>query len=126
MDTDDLDGLNEVTQKVIGCAYCVSNALGSGFLEKVYENALAVEMRKSNLPFTQQQSIDIFYNRVLVGEYVADFVVANSILLELKAAKTIDEVHQAQLMNYLKATQLRIGLILNFGTPRLGIKRMML
>lgn len=104
----------------------VSNALGAGFLEKIYENALVMELRKSEIRFEQQKKIQVKYDGVVVGDYVADLVVNDSVLLEIKATKSINEIHQAQLLNYLKATGLGVGLILNFGSPRLGIKRMVL
>lgn len=117
--------LNEITESVIGCAMKVSSALGTGFLEKVYENALAIEMRKAGLSFGQQESVKVLYEGECVGDYVADFVVEGRVLLELKSAKTIDAAHQAQLLNYLRATVMKVGLLLNFGTSRMGIKRMM-
>jgi GxxExxY protein len=120
MDTD------EITRVVIGCAIKVSNALGPGFVEKVYENALAYELHESGLGFQQQATLRVFYRDNVVGEFVADIVVEDAVILELKAAKEIDVVHQAQLLNYLRATGKRIGLILNFGAQRLQIKRMIL
>ena len=120
MDTD------KVTETIIGCAMKVSNTLGVGFLEKVYENALAIELRKARLVAEQQKPILVRYEGAVVGDYVADIVVNGAVLLELKAAKFIDQIHQAQLLNYMKATALKVGLILNFGTTRLGVKRMVL
>ena len=113
-----------ITDSIIGCAITVSNALGVGFLEKVYENALAHELAKAGLRAKQQQAINVSYDGVVVGEYTADLVVEDMVIVELKAAKAIDPVHEAQLLNYLRATGVKVGLILNFGTPRLGIKRM--
>ena len=100
--------------------------MGAGFLEKVYENALAMELRKADLEVEQQKKINVKYEGAVVGDYIADFVVNKSVLLEIKATKSIDKVHQAQLLNYLKATGLRVGLVLNFGASRLGIKRVVL
>lgn len=117
---------NELTQTIIGCAMVVSNKLGVGFLEKVYENALVIELKRAGLQVEQQKPTPVMYDDVLVGDYFADVVVNGEVILELKASKAIDEIHQAQLLNYLKATGLRVGLILNFGTPKLGIKRMVL
>ena len=114
----------ELTRIIIGCAMRVSSTLGPGFLEKVYENALGVELRKSNLFVEQQKPLTVFYSGVAVGEYFADLLVNETVLVELKAGRAIDDIHQAQLLNYLKTTGLHIGLILNFGTPKLGIKRM--
>ena len=121
-----IDEINVLTERVIGCAMKVSNTLGAGFLEKVYENALLFELQQNGLNAVAQQTLKVRYQGVVVGEYCADIVVNGCVLLELKAAKAIDETHQAQLLNYLKATGLKVGLILNFGTPRLGIKRMIL
>jgi GxxExxY protein len=118
--------INELTHCSIGCAMQVSNALGTGFLEKVYENALVIELRKQNLEVVQQKLLTVYYDGQVVGEFCADLVVNGCVLLELKAAKAIDPAHQAQLLNYLKATNLKIGLIINFGAPRLAVKRMVL
>ncbi len=100
--------------------------MGAGFLEKVYENTLAIELRKADLEVEQQKKINVKCEGDVVGDYIADFVVNKSVLLEIKATKSIDKVHQAQLLNYLKATGLRVGLVLNFGASRLGIKRVVL
>lgn len=120
------DEINELTHCIIGCAMQVINVLGVGFLEKVYENALTIELRKQGLEVEQQKFLTVFYDDQVVGEYCADIVVNGCVLLELKSAKAIDSAHQAQLLNYLKSTGLKVGLIINFGTPRLQIKRMVL
>jgi GxxExxY protein len=112
-----------ITEKIIGSAYTVANTLGSGFLEKVYENALAHELAKTGLHVVQQTAISVMYDGVIVGDYVADLLVENEILLELKAVKALDAVHMAQCMNYLKATGLTVCLLINFGTPRIEVKR---
>ena len=104
----------------------VSNSLGTGFLEKVYENALMIEMHKAGLVVEQQKRLLVYYDGHVVGDYYADIVVNGCILVELKSAKAIDAAHQAQLLNYLKAPGFKVGLILNFGVPRLAVKRMML
>jgi GxxExxY protein len=118
--------MNEaVTEKIIGCAYAVANTLGSGFLEKVYENALAHELRKAGLSVQQQFSVDVYYDSVRVGDYVTDLLVEHEVLVELKAVKALDNVHLAQCMNYLKATGLQVCLLMNFGTPRIEIKRVL-
>src|SRR5262245_30528444 len=114
---------SEVTGRIIGCAIRVSDKLGYGFLEKVYELALTHELRKAGFSIAQQQPFSIIYDGVVVCEYRADLVVNSSVIVEVKAARGIDAAHEAQLLNYLKATHLRVGLILNFGTPRLGIRR---
>ena len=114
-----------ITEKIIGCAFAVANTLGSGFLEKVYENALAHELRKAGLSVQQQFSVDVYYDSVRVGDYVADLLVEHVVLVELKAVKALDNVHLAQCMNYLKATGLQVCLLINFGTPRIEIKRVL-
>ncbi|KPL12983.1 GxxExxY protein [candidate division BRC1 bacterium SM23_51] len=116
--------LNQITEKIIGCTYTVANALGPGFLEKVYENALSHELRKSDLKVEQQKNIQVYYDDIVVGEYAADLLVEGSALVELKAAKALDEIHMAQCLNYRKATGLRICRLLNFGTPRVEVKRL--
>ena len=115
--------LNTITEVVIGRVYKVANALRTGFLEKVYENALAHELRKVGLLVSQQQHIAVYYDNVMVGAYAADLLVQNTILVELKAARTLDPIHKAQCLNYLKATNLPLCLLINFGTPRLEIRR---
>ncbi len=119
-----LEELNPITEKVIGSAYKVSNILGPGFMEKVYENALAHELRKVGLSVKQQFPISVFYDGVNVGEYVADLLVEETVLVELKAAKSLEAIHEAQCLNYLKATGLRLCLLLNFGEPRVRIRRL--
>ncbi len=121
MNTD--NGLNQLTERVIGCAYQVSNVLGSGFLEKVYENALALDLRKLGLSVAQQHSIQVKYEGQIVGEYLADILVNDSVLVEVKAVRKLDEIHMAQCMNYLRATGVRVCLLINFGSPKVEIKR---
>ncbi len=114
---------DKLTEVIIGCAFKVSNTLGSGFLEKVYENALAIEIKDAGLYCEEQKPIPVAYRGVIVSDYFADILFDGQVILEIKAAKTIDENHKAQLINYLKATGLHRGLLLNFGTPRLGVSR---
>lgn len=121
-----LPEINLITEKIIGCVYRVSNSLGSGFLEKVYENALAIELRQSGLEVAQQYPIRVTYNNQPVGEFSADLLVESKVIVELKAVKALDNVHTAQCLNYLKATGLAICLLVNFGTPRAEIKRLVL
>ena len=116
--------INVITEKIIGAAYTVSNTLGAGFLEKVYENSLVIELKKQGLSVEQQKPLNVYYDNKLVGEYVADIIVENNIVIEIKAAKTIDNSHQAQLINYLKTCNKKYGLIINFGKPKVEIKRM--
>jgi GxxExxY protein len=118
--------IDSISKKIIGCAFTVGNHLGCGFLEKIYENALVVEMRKAGLNVAQQQVMEVFYDDVVVGSYVADLVVEGTILVEIKAVKFFDEVHTAQCLNYLKATGLPLCLLVNFGRPRVDIKRVIL
>jgi GxxExxY protein len=122
----DLSDFNPVTEKIIGCAFTVSNTLGAGFLEKVYENALALEIQKAGLKVLQQYPIQVWYDGVVVGEYFADLLVQDSVAVEIKAVKALDDAHWAQCLNYLKATGMRLCLLLNFGKPRLEIKRIAL
>jgi GxxExxY protein len=115
--------LNEITERVIGCAYTVINTLGHGFLEKVYENALAYELRRCGLVVEQQTSIKVMYDGVVVGDYVADLLVAGQVLVELKTARILDDMHVAQCLNYLKATGIKVCLLLNFGAPKVQTRR---
>jgi GxxExxY protein len=117
---------NLITEAVIGGAYKVSNTLGSGFLEKVYENALGIEVRKAGLEVVQQHPINVKYDGAIVGEFVADLLVQGEVLIELKAVKAMDEIHMAQCLNYLKATGLKVCLLINFGNPKVEVKRVML
>ena len=120
----ELDEYTPLTEKIIGCAFRVSNELGPGFLEKVYENALSHEFSKMDIPFQRQVHLVVQYDGVVVGDYIADFVIDDRVILELKAIKSLDETHEAQGINYLKATSLRLCLLLNFGTRRIQIKRL--
>ena len=119
------DYLNKISEKIIGCAFTVSNTLGSGFLEKVYQNALVIELLNEGLEVEKEKAITIFYQGKIVGEYFADILVNQQIIIETKAVQSLNEIHQAQLLNYLKATKLPLGLLINFGTPKVQIKRML-
>jgi GxxExxY protein len=123
---DDLAEFNALTERVIGCAFQVSNTLGCGFLEKVDANALAHELHKADLPVQQQVPIPVTYDGVTVGEYTADLVVDDRLIVELKVVKARDDIHVAQCINYLKATGFRLCLLINFGKPRVEIKRIAL
>lgn len=108
----------EITESILKAFYNVYNELGYGFLEKVYENAIAIEARDSGLKIAQQVSIEVIYKQQKVGYYEADLVINDAVIVELKAAKQLTDKHQAQLLNYLKATRFEVGLLLNFGpTP---------
>ena len=112
----------EITSAIIAAYYDVYNTLGYGFLEKVYENALILELQKRGLSVKQQMPIKVYYEGQVVGEYSADLLVNDFFILGLKAAEQIIKAHEAQLTNYLKATDLEVGLILNFG-PKAEFKR---
>jgi len=120
------DKINAITEKIIGCAYKVANELGCGFLEKVYENALAHEIRKIVLKVEQQKKIKVYYDKVEVGIYEPDLLVENAVIVELKTVKSLEDSHKAQCLNYLKATGLKICLLINFGNPRVEVKRVIL
>jgi GxxExxY protein len=107
---------SDITGKIIKAFYKVYNTLGYGFLEKVYENALILELEEIGLKALKQHSIKVYYNGKEVGEYFADIIVENSVIIELKAVDKLAEIHEAQLLNYLKATNIEVGLLLNFGT----------
>ncbi len=113
-----------VSERIIGCAFKVHGALGHGFLEKVYENALAHELRKAGLCVQQQADIQVFYDGVKVGTYFADLLVEGRILVELKSVKAIDDAHMAQCLNYLKATGLQTCLLLRFGKTKVEVRRL--
>ena len=105
----------EITDLIIKSFYAVYNRLGFGFLEKVYENALILELRAHHLEVESQKQIHVFYRNEIIGEYYADILVNNSVIIELKVAKELSDAHEAQLINYLRATQIEVGLLLNFG-----------
>lgn len=114
---------SEITGKIIKAFYKVYNTLGFGFLEKVYENSLAIELRGAGLHVRQQQPVKVYYGGNLVGTYYADLIVENSVIIELKAAESLCEAHEAQLLNYLKATEIEVGMLTNFGIkPEYGRK----
>jgi len=112
-----------LTEKIIGCAYRVYNTLGSGFLESVYKQAMAVELWKARLPFVVEAPIEVFYDGKIVGSFFADVIVQGKVILELKAVEEINRVHEIQLVNYLQATDTPTGLVINFGPKRLQVKR---
>jgi GxxExxY protein len=112
----------DLTKEIINAFYKVYNTLGYGFLEKVYENALSLELQKRGLKVTQQAPVTVFYDGEPVGHYVADIVINDLVILEIKSAETIVKAHEAQLLNYLRATNIEVGLVLNFG-PRPEISR---
>ena len=116
----------DLTYRIRACAFAVSNELGPGFLERVYENALAIELRESGLAVRTQCPIQVIYKGRIVGDYIADLIVEERVLIELKAIKALLAEHEAQILNYLRATRIKVGLLINFGRPRLEIKRFVL
>ena len=112
----------ELTEKIIKIFYKVYNTLGYGFLERVYESAMMIEFRKANVPAVSQSPIKVFYEDEIIGEYFADILVDRKVIVEIKAAKNLIIDHEAQLLNYLKATDIEVGLLLNFG-PEPEVKR---
>jgi GxxExxY protein len=113
----------EITEKILAAFYLVYNTLGYGFLEKVYRNAMAIELKRMGIPVISEAKIEVYYDGEVVGEYFADLLVADKIIVELKAVKELASEHEAQLLNYLKATPYEVGLLLNFG-PAPQKKRM--
>ena len=105
----------DITDKIIKAFYKVNNTLGFGFLERVYENAMAIELQKMGCQVQKQKSIKVYYDHEEVGDYYADLLVDDRVIVELKAAESLCEDHEAQLLNYLKATSIEVGLLLNFG-----------
>ena len=114
---------DELTQKIIGCVYTVSNTLGCGFLEKVYETALAHELKRAGLEVKQQHPVPIYYDDIIAGDYICDMLIEGQVILELKAVKELDDNHVAQCLNYLNGTGLKVCLLINFGKPKVEIRR---
>ena len=113
----------EVTETIIGCAYRVYNKMGFGFLESVYEKCLLIELHKAGLNAESQKPITVYYVDEIVGQFVADIIVNDAIILELKSVRKIIKAHEVQLVNYLVATGKPVGLLLNFGDSKVEIKR---
>ena len=114
----------ELTEKVLGAAFKVLNTLGTGFLEKVYENALSFQLQRIGLSVESQKVFHVKYEGAIVGEYQAGLVVAGKVIVECKAISNMDSVHEAQLINYLKASGVHAGLLINFGRPTLQYRRL--
>jgi len=112
-----------ITEVIIGCAFEVSNESGAGFLESVYEKALIIALADKGLTAVSQQSISVLFRDKNVGNFYADLLVENKVILELKAVKEIIPEHQAQIINYLNATGIEVGILINFGNPKLEFKR---
>ena len=116
---------HELTGKVIGACYTVHNELGCGFYEKVYQEALAIVLEEQGIPFEREKHLPIeFHGKILECDYIADFVIDNSVILELKAVSEMTSSYEAQVINYLKATGLHVGLLINFGSDELQVKRL--
>ena len=113
----------KLTEQIIGCAYCVYNKLGFGFLESVYEKCLMIELRKAGIKAESQAAIVVRYDDEVVGEFVADVVVEGTIIVEPKSVRRMALSHEIQLVNYLAATRKDVGLLLNFGQRRVDVKR---
>jgi len=118
--------INDITYKIRAAIFEVNRVLGYGFLEKVYENALIIELIKRGLRAKAQVPINVEYKGEIVGEYFADIVVEDTVVLELKAIESLQKIHEAQLLNYLKATGYKIGLLVNFAHPKAEVKRFVL
>lgn len=116
--------LNRLSERIIGLAFDVHNKLGPGFIEKIYEKALAYEFEVHKIKFKNQALIKVDYGNIELGSQRTDFIVENKIIIELKSVSEISEIHMAQLISYLKTADKRLGLILNFATKRLEIKRL--
>ena len=113
----------EVTKTIIGCAYRVYNRMGFGFLESVYGKCMLIELRKADLDAESQKPITVYYENEIVGEFVADIIVNDTIILELKSVRRVIKAHEVQLVNYLVSTGKPVGLILNFGERKVEVKR---
>ena len=118
--------IEQLTYKINGAIYEVNRILGPGFLEKVYENALMIELKARNLKAENQVPINVEYKSTIVGDYYADILVENKVIIELKAIEKLQKIHEAQILNYLKATHFEIGLLVNSTHPKAQIKRYIL
>ena len=118
--------LEKLTYEINGAIFEVNRVLGAGFLEKVYENALLVELKNRGLKTEAQKPVTVHYKNEVVGEYFADIMVDGKIILELKTVKSLEKIHEAQILNYLKATGYKVGLLINFAYPKAEIKRFVL
>ncbi|MFN8673082.1 MAG: GxxExxY protein [Candidatus Sericytochromatia bacterium] len=115
-----------LTYKIIGLAMEIYNQLGYGFLEKVYENAFVIQLEESNLLYTQQKKFNVLFKNKIVGEFCPDIIVENKVIIEIKTCETIIDAHRSQILNYLKTTSLRVGLIINFSKTKLEYERLIL
>jgi GxxExxY protein len=113
----------ELTEKIIGCAYRVYNKMGFGYLESVYEKCMLIELRKAGFDIESQKPIRVQYDGEVVGDFIADILVNDTVILELKSVRKLVEAHEVQLVNYLVATGKPVGLLINFGETRVEVKR---
>jgi GxxExxY protein len=111
-----------LSESTLGCVFKVSSGLGIGFVEKIYENALVHELRKQGLQVEQQKGLEVWYDGVVVGDFTVDLLVEGTILVELKAAKVMDDMHLSRALNYLRASGQRVCLLINMGTPKSEIR----
>ena len=118
--------INDITYAINGAVFEVNRVLGPGFLEKVYENALLIELRSKGLKAQNQAQIKVSYKGNMVGEYIADILVEEKVVVEIKTVDILGKIHEAQLLNYLKATGIRVGLLVNFRHPKAEVKRLVL
>ena len=116
--------INDITYAINGAVFEVNRVLGPGFLEKVYENALLIELKSRGLKAQSQIPIKVLYREDVVGEYIADILVEESVIVELKTVESLEKIHEAQLLNYLRATGIRLGVLVNFKHPKAEIKRL--
>jgi GxxExxY protein len=118
-----MENIDDLIKKIIGIAFTVHNNLGSGFLEKIYEKAMLIELRKANIFGESQYPIPVFYDDEQIGDYYADLFIENRLIIELKSVENLASSHEKQLVNYLTATQIDDGLLINFGTSSVQVKR---
>jgi GxxExxY protein len=116
--------MNDITYAIRGAIFEVNNVLGPGFLEKVYENSLLVELKRRGYKAEAQVPLKVLYKNIVVGEYFADLIVEDRVIVELKTVESLDRIHEAQLLNYLKATGIKVGLLVNFKHQKADIKRL--
>ncbi len=114
----------DITSKILAACFEVINELGSGFLESVYEKALIIALKQSGVRATSQAPLGVFFRGENVGDFIADLIVEDKVIVEIKAVKALAPEHQAQLINYLKVTHIKVGLLVNFGCPKLEYKRL--
>ena len=116
--------LDAITERILGCAFKVSTGLGPGFLEKLYENALVLELERAGLRVARQHPLAVWYDGIQIGQFAVDLLVEDQILVELKAVRALEDLHLAQALNYLRASLLPACLLLNFGAPKLEVRRL--